>query len=237
MTFHGSGVKPPVIFLAGAIRMAKQPNRRIAKKAAARRATQHRRNRFRQDHHHDPRAEQGEEPDRASHPARRSTKTRQHGGALDLCTARPGALGWRSGHARRFRRPGGQRSRQTWRPARRHSAACIGRPHRDRAARPATRRTPKQPGSRKRPRKFPGSICSAQPPAASAASSPCSLRDVCATAIAVSSTRPEQVLFVESAPGRIDAEYEFVDEEKRIRAAVDATGTREEPHGAGQTRR
>jgi hypothetical protein len=40
---------------------------------------------------------------------------------------------------------------------------------------------------------------------------------------AMSSTRPRQVLFVESAPGRIDAEYEFVDEEKRIRAAVDAT--------------
>jgi hypothetical protein len=41
--------------------------------------------------------------------------------------------------------------------------------------------------------------------------------------VAMSSTRPQQVLFVESAPGRIDAEYEFVDEEKRIRAAVDAT--------------
>jgi len=41
--------------------------------------------------------------------------------------------------------------------------------------------------------------------------------------IAMNSTRPRQVLFVESAPGRIDAEYEFVDEEKRIRAAVDAT--------------
>ncbi len=40
---------------------------------------------------------------------------------------------------------------------------------------------------------------------------------------AVRSARPRQVLFVESAPGRIDAEYEFVDEEKRIRAAVDAT--------------
>src|SRR4051794_36827640 len=29
--------------------------------------------------------------------------------------------------------------------------------------------------------------------------------------VAMSSTRPQQVLFVESAPGRIDAEYEFVD--------------------------
>ena len=35
------------------------------------------------------------------------------------------------------------------------------------------------------------------------------------------STRPERVLFVESAPGRIDEEYEFSDEET-IRAAVDA---------------
>lgn len=40
----------------------------------------------------------------------------------------------------------------------------------------------------------------------------------------ISTTRPpKRVLFVESAPGRIDAEYEFEDEESRIRAAVNAT--------------
>jgi hypothetical protein len=38
---------------------------------------------------------------------------------------------------------------------------------------------------------------------------------------------PEQVLFVESAPGRLKGEYEFDDEEERIRAAVDAVGPRE----------
>jgi hypothetical protein len=44
----------------------------------------------------------------------------------------------------------------------------------------------------------------------------------------VSSTRPpKRVLFVESAPGRIDAEYEFEDEESRIRAAVNATKYRD----------
>jgi len=37
---------------------------------------------------------------------------------------------------------------------------------------------------------------------------------------------PEQVLFVESAPGRLKDKYEFTDEEERIRAAVDATGPR-----------
>ena len=35
---------------------------------------------------------------------------------------------------------------------------------------------------------------------------------------------PEQVLFVESAPGRLKDTYEFGDEEDRIRAAVGATG-------------
>ena len=39
-----------------------------------------------------------------------------------------------------------------------------------------------------------------------------------------SSTRPKRVLFVESAPGRIGAEYEFDDEESRLRAAVNAKG-------------
>jgi len=38
-----------------------------------------------------------------------------------------------------------------------------------------------------------------------------------------SSRSPKRVLFVESAPGRIEAEYEFEDEENRIRAAVNAT--------------
>jgi hypothetical protein len=38
---------------------------------------------------------------------------------------------------------------------------------------------------------------------------------------------PKHVLFVESAPGRIDAEYEFEDEENRIRAAVNATKIRD----------
>lgn len=37
------------------------------------------------------------------------------------------------------------------------------------------------------------------------------------------SSRPKRVLFVESAPGRIEAKYEFEDEESRIRAAVNAT--------------
>jgi hypothetical protein len=35
-------------------------------------------------------------------------------------------------------------------------------------------------------------------------------------------TRNQRVLFVESAPGRIEEEYEFEDEERRIRAAVNA---------------
>jgi hypothetical protein len=43
---------------------------------------------------------------------------------------------------------------------------------------------------------------------------------------AVVPSPPEQVLFVESAPGRLKDEYEFDDEEERIRAAVDAVGPR-----------
>ena len=38
---------------------------------------------------------------------------------------------------------------------------------------------------------------------------------------------PELVLFIESAPGRLEDLYEFDDEEDRIRAAVNATGARE----------
>jgi hypothetical protein len=40
------------------------------------------------------------------------------------------------------------------------------------------------------------------------------------------SSRPKRVLFVESAPGRIEAQYEFDDEESRIRAAVNANKIR-----------
>jgi hypothetical protein len=45
---------------------------------------------------------------------------------------------------------------------------------------------------------------------------------------AVVPSPPEQVLFVESAPGRLKDAYEFDDEEERIRAAVDAFGPRQD---------
>lgn len=45
---------------------------------------------------------------------------------------------------------------------------------------------------------------------------------------AVTPSPPRSVLFVESAPGRFKDNYEFDDEEERIRAAVDAIGKREE---------
>jgi hypothetical protein len=44
---------------------------------------------------------------------------------------------------------------------------------------------------------------------------------------AVVPSPPDRVLFVESAPGRLKEVYEFDDEEERIRAAVNATDTRD----------
>jgi hypothetical protein len=53
----------------------------------------------------------------------------------------------------------------------------------------------------------------------------------CNGTAAVKPSPPRSVLFVESAPGRLDDVYGFDDEEERIRAAVDATG----PHDKRMT--
>ena len=172
---------------------------------------------------HDPRAEKKRNAGRACRDERSGTDDPKHGDALGPTFCVFGRVGRRSRHARLFRRTGHRRSRQT-----RCQAGYVFGGFRWSTTSKSNSTTANQvevmrPGSQTRLSEIPWEYLLS---AATRNAGRFEFRLVTRclrNGAAMSSTRPRQVLFVESAPGRMTQEYEFVDEEKRIRAASIAT--------------